>query len=81
MVQITEYRNAKSLSADNSILDLEINHPDYGWIPYTLNMSDEDTTVDNDKLKSIVDTMKVAEYVYPEVPQQDAEVADIIGSL
>lgn len=62
-------------------IDLEINHPDYGWIPYTLNMSDEDTTVDNDKLKSIVDTMKVAEYVYPEVPQQDAEVADIIGSL
>ncbi len=59
-----------------------IKHPDYGWIPYTLDMSDEDNTIDNNKIKSMLDTMKVAEYVYPEVPQQDnKELEDIIGSL
>ena len=64
------------------LIDLEIKHPDYGWIPYTLDMSDEDTTIDNNKIKSMLDTMKVAEYVYPEVPQQDnKELEDIIGSL
>jgi len=61
-------------------INLEINHPDYGWIPYTLNMSDEDTTIDNDKLKSIVDTMSIAEYIEPEIEGEE-ESADIIGSL
>ena len=61
-------------------INLEINHSDYGWIPYTLNMSDEDTTIDNDKLKSIVDTISIAEYIEPEIEGEE-ESADIIGSL
>jgi len=43
-------------------------------------MSDEDTTIDNDKLKSIVDTMSIAEYIEPEIEGEE-ESADIIGSL
>ena len=66
-------------NADGHI-DLEINHPDYGWIPYTLNMGDEDTTIDNDKLKSIVDIIGVADYIEPEMGGGE-EAADIIGSL
>ena len=74
MVQITEYRNAKSLSADNSILDLEINHPDYGWIPYTLNIDDEDNTVNNDDLLALIGSDFV-NYTPPTQEEIDAELA------
>lgn len=74
MVQITEYRNAKSLSADNSILDLEINHPDYGWIPYTLNTDDEDNTVNNDDLLALIGSDFV-NYTPPTQEEIDAELA------
>ena len=79
MVDITEVRNP-AYNAEG-LIDVEINHPEYGWIPYTLDMSDEDATIDNDSLKSMVDTIGIAEYVYPEKPPQDEEVANIIGSL
>ena len=46
-IPITEYRNAKVLTADGSRLDVEINHPEAGWIPYTLDVADTDMTIDN----------------------------------
>ena len=79
MVDITEVKNP-AYNADG-LIDLEIKHPDHGWIPYTLDMSDEDTTIDNNKIKSMVDSMKIAEYVEPDIPPQNEEVTDIIGSL
>ena len=33
-VTITEVRNAQSLNAENTMFEVDINHPDYGWIPY-----------------------------------------------
>jgi len=51
---ITEYRNAVSLSADNARMDVEINHPTYGWIPYTIDPTDTDTTIDNAALLALV---------------------------
>ena len=69
-----------SYNADGNI-DLELKHPEHGWIPYTLNMEDIDNTVSNDELKSILDTMSIAEYVEPEVPIQEEEVKNIIDSL
>ena len=78
-MEIKEIRNP-SYTADG-LIDLEIKHPDYGWLPYTLDMSDKDTTIDNESLKSMVDTMKIAEYVEPDIPPQNEEVKDIIGSL
>lgn len=33
-----EYRNAKYFTA--SIIDCEINHPDFGWIPFTADPAD-----------------------------------------
>lgn len=35
-----EYRNARYSSADKSTIDMEINHPVYGWIPFTASASD-----------------------------------------
>ena len=78
-MEIKEIRNP-AYNADG-LINLEINHPEYGWIPYTLDMSDKDTTIDNVSLKSMVDSMKIAEYVEPDIPPQSEEVTDIIGSL
>jgi len=33
-----EYRNPVIVS--DSVIDCEINHPDYGWIPFTASASD-----------------------------------------
>ena len=63
-ITITEVRNAKSLQADNARMDVEINHPDYGWIPYTLNPADTDTTINNDAILVLISTDFVA-YVAP----------------
>ena len=46
-IPITEYRNARVLTEDGSRIDVEINHPDYGWIEYTLDAHDTDMTIDN----------------------------------
>ena len=63
-IAITEYRNAKSIEADNSRIDVEINHPDFGWIPYTLDTADTDMTIDNNDLLTLIGTDFVA-YVAP----------------
>ena len=53
---ITKVRNAASLQPDNLRMDVEINHPDYGWIPYTLDPADTDTTVNNDEVMALIGT-------------------------
>ena len=53
-VTITEYRNAVSMSSDNSIMDVEINHPEYGWVPYTINTSVANPSVDRDALLAAI---------------------------
>ena len=55
-IEITEVRNAQSMNADNTQFDLEINHPDYGWIPYALTPWDTDMTIDNTALLSLIGT-------------------------
>jgi len=53
-IEITEVRNAKALDAENTQFDVEINHPEYGWIPYTLTPWDTDTTIDNSVLLELI---------------------------
>ena len=55
-IEITEVRNAQSMNAENTQFDLEINHPDYGWIPYALTPWDTDMTIDNTALLSLIGT-------------------------
>jgi len=73
-VTITEIRNAKSLNAENTWYDVEINHPEYGWIPYTLNPDDTDQTVSNDDLLAMIGS-SFAAYVPPTQAELDAEAA------
>jgi hypothetical protein len=73
-ITITEVRNAQSLNAENTAFDVEINHPEYDWIPYTLLPSDTDMTVDNSVLLELIGTDFEA-YVAPTQAELDAELA------
>ena len=73
-IAITEVRNAASLQADNLRMDVEINHPQYGWISYTLDPSDTDTTIDNDAVMALIGT-NFAAYVPPTQAELDAAAA------
>lgn len=51
---INEIRNAVSINDDNTVFELEINHPEHGWIPYTLDPTDGDNTINNDDLMVLI---------------------------
>jgi len=75
-----EYRNAISLSADNTRIDCEINHPEFGWTPYTLDATDTDMHVDNNAIFSIMEERSysdVEDYVAPPDPTQEEIDADL----
>ena len=55
-ITITNIRNAVSFNDDNTIFDLEIEHPEYGWIPYTLDPNDPDNTISNSDLMTLIGT-------------------------
>lgn len=60
-----EYRNARYIN-NAGCIDCEINHEKFGWIPYTLDPSDTDQTVDNDALlDAMAKNGDVASYVPP----------------
>jgi hypothetical protein len=71
-IEITEVRNAKAMNAENTQFDVEINHPDYGWIPYSLTPWDTDMTVDNAELLALIG----ADFAPFSQEEHDARVAD-----
>ena len=73
-ITISQVRNAKSLQSNNARMDVEINHPNYGWIPYTLDPSDTDSTINNDAIMALIGTDFVA-YVAPTQTEVDAVAA------
>jgi hypothetical protein len=73
-ITITQIRNAASVQADNARMNVEINHPDYGWIPYTLDPDDTDNTINNDEVMALIGSNFTA-YVAPTQAELDAETA------
>jgi len=73
-ISITEVRNAQSRQSDNLGMDVEINHPTYGWIPYTVDPADTDTTVDNAAILALVGA-DFGAYVAPTQAEIDAAKA------
>jgi hypothetical protein len=73
-ITITEVRNARSMNETNTVIDVEINHPEYGWVPYLLTDYDVDTTVDNDAVMALIGTDFEA-YVPPTQAELDTEAA------
>jgi hypothetical protein len=73
-ILIQEVRNAVSLNAENTRFDVEINHPELGWIPYTLDPHDLDNTVSNEELLALIGS-DYAAYVAPTQEELDADAA------
>lgn len=72
------YRSAKYINEDGWI-DCEIEHPDHGWIPYTLDPSDTDMTINNDELlAAMAANNDVVAYVPPTQEELDAEAAQSV---
>jgi len=78
-ITIAEVRNAASLQSDNARMDVEINHPTHGWIPYTVDPADTDTTIDNDEVMALIGT-DFAAYVAPTQAELDAATAAQVRS-
>lgn len=73
---MTNYRNAKYIN-DNGWIDCEIEHPDYGWIPYTLDPADTDMTINNDDLLAAMAAAgNVAAYIPPTQAELDAALSE-----
>ena len=69
------YRNAKYIN-DIGWIDCEIDHPEYGWIPYTLNPDDTDMTIDNNVLlAAMLANNDIAAYVPPSQEELDEMAA------
>ena len=73
-ITITEVRNAQSLNAENTRFDVEIKHPVFDWIPYTLNPEDTDMAIDNSELLTLIGSDYEA-YVAPTQAELDADLA------
>lgn len=72
-----DYRNAQYI--DDTLIDCEINHPEFGWIPYTLNPDDTDMTIDNNVLlAAMASAGDVAAYVPPTQAELDEAAAQAV---
>jgi hypothetical protein len=69
-----EYKNAKRLG--NGWIDCEINHPQYGWIPFTCNPQDKGAAFDVVELYNSMNAdPATAAYVPPTAEELAAEKA------
>lgn len=73
-IVITEVRNAASLQSDNLLMEVEINHPQHGWIPYGVNPADTDPTIDNAEVMALIGDSFTA-YVAATQAELDAPTA------
>ena len=59
---IPEFRNAHWNNSEHRSFDIELNHPEFGWIPYTVADGDSPDTYCY-KIWNIRDTLEIQEYV------------------
>lgn len=71
------YRNAHYIDATR--INCEIEHPIYGWIPYTLDPADTDMTIDNGSLLAeMTKNGDVRVYIHPTQIELDTRVAAVV---
>ena len=76
------YRNAKYIDASSVRIDCEIEHPTYGWIPYTIDPADTDMTIDNSVLLAAIhEAGDVEPYVPPTQEELDEEAAAQVRTM
>lgn len=61
-----EIKNPRWNNPDHLNFDVELNHPTYGWIPYTAGDGDPESTYCY-KIWAVKDTLTIQEYTPPEV--------------
>lgn len=77
-----QYRNAKYIDASAVRIDCEIEHPVYGWIPYTLDPADTDMTINNNALLAAMQASgDVSPYVPPTQEELDEEAAAQVRAM
>jgi hypothetical protein len=71
---ITDYRNAEYIS--NGWINVEINHPDMGWVPFTCDPNDSASLIDTQQLFDLIESNgDVAAYVPPTQEELDERAA------
>lgn len=78
-IEIKEVRNARFFDETGNLIDVEINHPQHGWIPYLITDYDADHSIDNERLISLIGN-DIERFVPPtpeEVSANKAKVARI----
>lgn len=74
-----QWRNAKAIN-EFGWIDCEIDHPLYGWIPYTIDPNDAEGTIDNSQLiNSIGD--KFEPYIPPPPPTEEEIFAQLAAEV
>lgn len=72
---ITEYRNAAYLR--NGMINVEINHPEMGWVPFTCTPDDTASLIDTVQLNALMlANGDVAPYVPPTQAELDEQMAN-----
>lgn len=81
-MKVLKYRNAESKSADNSIIDLEIETDLYGWIPTTIHPNDNDQEEHVIQIKQwLIDNANLIAAYVPYVPTQAEIDAQALGDF
>lgn len=57
-------RNALYRNIENTLVDVEIEHPQYGWIPYTFKYGEKDTSFDSE-IREYLETASIEKFVEP----------------
>lgn len=65
-----EFRNAKWNDAEHTTFDVEMNHPVYGWLPFTATPNDPEEFGRNVFASGLNGDLPVSEYV-PTANQQE----------
>ncbi len=73
------YRNAKYIA--NGLIDCEIEHPEYGWIPFTCDLADKGALFDVAELYAAMEAdPETAPYVYvPPAPLTPEQLSALRG--
>ena len=73
MIEITEHRNAKYFN--EKIIDCEINHPTYGWIPFSCNPDDNGSDINISKLYESLKVSNQTAYTPPTAEELNEQKA------
>lgn len=76
-IEINEFRNARFVTPER--IDCEINHPKFGWIPFTADPKDDGAQFDVAELIGrMIASGTVAPYVPPTQEEIDAKAAELV---